>query len=142
MKDNAQDKKLSAKYRNLRWLKRRVEILERDEERCQGVNDDGTQCKVTLDEQQLEIHHRNRTTANYQDEPSENLIALCRKHHEQESNFALSQAAAKVCAVLKKSNWMVGQRELLARCISEKIISPEEFCRIIEGWLREKPHSK
>src|SRR5258708_8206751 len=118
MKNNAQDKKLSVKYGNLRWLKRRVEVLERDGERCQGINDDGTQC----DKQPLEIHHRNRTATDYRNEPSENLIALCRKHHEQESNFALSQAAAKVCAALKKSNWMVGQRKLLARCISEKIV--------------------
>jgi hypothetical protein len=138
MKHSAQDKKNSVKYGNLRWLKRRVEILERDKERCQGFNDDGTQC----DNQPLEVHHRNRTTTDYRDEPSENLISLCRNHHEQESNFALSQAAAKVCAVLKKSNWMVEQRKLLARCISEKIISPEEFCRIVEDRLRGKLRSQ
>jgi len=53
----------SAKYRDLRWQKRRVEILERDKERCQGVDGNGKQCEVTQKKEPLEIHHRNRTTS-------------------------------------------------------------------------------
>lgn len=138
MKKNTEagSQQFSAKFRDLRWQKRRIEILERDGERCQGMEDDGRQCQITLNEQQLEIHHRNRTTTDHWDEPSENLIALCNKHHEQESNAALSQAASKVSAALKKSNWMVRHRELLARCIAEKIVSPEEFFRMIEARIR------
>jgi len=61
------------------------------------------------------------------DELMENLISLCRDHHEQEKNANLGQVAREVCNVLMKSNWMVGQRKLLAHCISEKIVTPNSF---------------
>jgi hypothetical protein len=125
------------KYRDIRWQKERIEILERDGKRCQFVDEKGNQCAVTLKDQQLDIHHRNYTEVDPWNEPSENLIALCRKHHDKyESNANLGQAARDVCNALMKSNWMVGQRKLLARCISGKIVSPEELCRFIRERMK------
>jgi hypothetical protein len=66
----------------------------------------------------------------------DNLISLCRDHDEQEKNSNLGQAAREVCNALMNSNWMVGHRRLLARCISEKIVSPEQLCRFIEERMK------
>jgi len=66
----------------------------------------------------------------------ENLISLCRDHHEQEKNANLGQAAREVGDALMKLNWMVGHRKLLTRCISEKIVSPEQLCRFIHEQMK------
>ena len=124
------------KFRDIRWQKKRIEILERDGQSCQGIDENGVRCKTTLKDEQLEIHHRNYTTPDPWDEPSENLIALCRSCHEKEKNANLGQAARDVSDVLMKSNWMVWQRKLLAKCISEKIVSPEELCRFIQSRMK------
>jgi hypothetical protein len=125
------------KFLDVRWLEKRVAVLKRDEERCQGVGEDGKQCKKgSKYGNRLEIHHRNYTTSDPWDEPMENLISLCRDHHEQEKNANLGQAAREVCGALKKSNWMVGHRKLLNRCISERIVSPEDLSRFIEGRMK------
>src|SRR5690242_9376545 len=122
MKKSSGENKYYAREKlcDVRWLEKRIEVLKRDGERCQGVDENGKQCdKYSKNGDSLEIHHRNYTTSrisrNPWDEPIENLITLCRKHHEQEKNANLGQAARDVCEVLKKSNWMVGQRLLLAR---------------------------
>jgi hypothetical protein len=120
-----------------RWLEKRAAVLKRDRERCQGVGEDRKQCnKGSRSGHRLEIHHRNYTTSDPWDEPMDNLISLCRDHHEQEKNANLGQAAREVCNALMKSNWMVGHRRLLARCISEKIVSPEQLCRFIEERIK------
>lgn len=125
------------KYLDIRWLEKRVEVLKRDKEQCQGIGEDGKQCeRSSKNGDRLEIHHRNYTSPDPWNEPPENLITLCRQHHEEEKNANLGQAARDVCSALMKSNWMVRQRQLLIRCISEKIITPEEFCRTIEERLR------
>ena len=124
------------KFRDVRWQKKRIEILERDGERCQGIDENGVQCKKTLKDEQLEIHHRNYTTPDPWDEPSENLISLCRECHEKEKNANLGQAARDVCNALMKSNWMVWHRKLLVKCISEKIVSPEELCNFISKRMK------
>lgn len=131
------------KLYDVRWLEKRIEVLKHDGQRCQGVDESGKQCeKRSQNCDSLEIHHRNytisRETGNPWDEPLENLITLCREHHEQERNANLSQAANDVCSALKTSNWMVRHRKLLARCISEKIVSPEELCRFIEERMRNQ----
>ncbi len=48
----------------------------------------------------------------------------------------MRQTACEVCNVLMKSNWMVGQRKLLARCISEKIVTPEQLCSFIKERMK------
>ena len=122
--------------RNIRWEKKRIEILERDGERCQAIDEYGEQCRKTLKEEKLQVHHRNYTAANIWDEPSVNLITLCKEHHKQEQ-FALGKSALKVSSALMKSNWMVKHRKFLARCISEKLISPEEFSAFVEEKLKK-----
>jgi hypothetical protein len=125
------------KLLDIRWLEKRVEVLKRDKERCQGINANGKQCeRSSKNGFPMEIHHRNYTTTEPWDEPLENLITLCRHHHEAEKNANLGQAARDVCSVLMKSNWMVGHRKLLATCISEKIVSPEELCRFISERMK------
>jgi hypothetical protein len=129
------------KLLDIRWLEKRIEVLKRDKEQCQGINTDGKQCeKSSKGGFPMEIHHRNytisRVTRNPWDEPLENLITLCRDHHEAEKNANLGQAARDVCSVLMESNWMVGHRKLLATCISKKIVSPEELCRFISERMK------
>lgn len=129
------------KLNDVRWHEKRDEVLRRDGNRCQGIDEDGKQCrKCKKNGDSLEIHHRNytisRDTRNPWDEPLENLITLCRKHHEAERNENLGKAARDVCSALMKSNWMVGQRELLATCISKKIVSPEDLCRFISERMK------
>jgi hypothetical protein len=119
------------------WLEKRVAVLRRDGERCQGVGQDEQQCnKASKNGDRLEIHHRNYTTSDPWEEPMENLISLCRDHHEQEKNANLGQAAREVGDALMKLNWMVGHRKLLTRCISEKIVSPEQLCRFIHEQMK------
>jgi hypothetical protein len=125
------------KLLDVRWLEKRVAVLKRDGERCQGVGEDGNQCKKgSKNGDRLEIHHRNYTTSDPWDEPMENLISLCRDHHEQEKNANLGQAAREVCDALMKSNWMVRHCKLLARCISEKIVSPDQLCQFIDEQMK------
>jgi hypothetical protein len=125
------------KFLDVRWLEKRVAVLKRDGEQCQGIAEDGKQCKKSaMSGNRLEVHHRNYTTFDPWDEPMENLISLCRDHHEQEKNANLGQAAREVCNALMKSNWMVRHRKWLTRCISEKIVSPEQLCRFIEERMK------
>src|SRR5271154_210590 len=124
------------KLRDLRWKKKRIEVLERDGECCQAIDENGIQCCKTQKHEELQIHHRNYTTANPWDEPSDNLVTLCDKHHKQEQ-FALGKAAREVSFALMKSNWMVKHRKLLARCVSEKLILPEEFSAFVEEKIKK-----
>lgn len=62
---------------NPQWQRRRLEILNRDNFTCQRCYDTETQ---------LEVHHvvyRNRTK--YQDYLDKELITLCRKCHQHET---------------------------------------------------------
>ncbi|HZL77828.1 MAG TPA: HNH endonuclease signature motif containing protein [Candidatus Limnocylindrales bacterium] len=124
------------KLRDIRWEKKRIEILERDGGRCQAMDENGKQCWKTLKEEKLQVHHRNYTTANIWDEPSSNLLTLCKEHHKEEQ-FALGKSAREVSFALMKSNWMVKHRKLLTRCISEKLISPEEFSAFVEEKMKK-----
>jgi len=46
------------KLLDVRWLEKRIEVLKRDGERCQDVDEDGKQCKKSSKNgDRLEVHH-------------------------------------------------------------------------------------
>ncbi|HUA37694.1 MAG TPA: hypothetical protein VMA35_04755 [Candidatus Sulfopaludibacter sp.] len=112
------------KYDDLRWKRKSLEVLGRDEGVCQNFR--RTNIEVTL-----QAHHRNYTTSDPWDEPMENLITLCKDCHPFERKN-LGTAARKVANALMKSNWMVKHRAQLQRCVEESVISPEEFSQLVE----------
>ena len=87
----------------------------------------------------LNVHHRTYTTSEPWNEPNENLITLCEKHHKAEHD-GLGSIADGVAQALKKSNWMVKHRLLLQQCIENSIIKPEEFCQLIEERIKKSHH--
>jgi 5-methylcytosine-specific restriction endonuclease McrA len=84
----------------------------------------------------LNVHHRNYTTAEPWNELDENLITLCEMHHQAEHD-KLGSTARDVAEALKHSNWMVKHRQLLARCIEEKLLLPEELSVLVENRLNK-----
>ena len=96
--------------------------MKRDDWRCQSVGEHAGD---------LHVHHRDYTTSEPWNELDENLIVLCQKHHEAEHD-RLGPAASEVAEALKHSNWMVKHRQLLTRCIDEKLCSPEELSAFLE----------
>lgn len=66
----------SEKLKDPRWQKRRLEIFERDDWRCQNCGDkDNT----------LHVHHKVYVGSDPWDVPSEFLVTLCEICHEQET---------------------------------------------------------
>jgi 5-methylcytosine-specific restriction endonuclease McrA len=97
----------------------------RDDWQCQSA------CEHAGD---LNVHHRNYTTGEPWNELDENLIVLCEKHHQAEHD-RLGAAADEVAEALKHSNWMVKHRQLLRRCIDEKLFAPEDLSALVEKRL-------
>jgi hypothetical protein len=118
------------KYKDLRWKRRSLEVLERDKGFCQN-------CGKSSFEIVLQAHHRNYSASDPWDEPMENLVTLCVTCHPIEQKN-LGTAARNVAAALMKSNWMVKHRKQLQRCIEESVISPEEFYRIIQERFEQR----
>ena len=115
----------NAKFEDPRWRAKRKIIMERDGWRCQTAGEHAGD---------LNVHHRNYTTSEPWNELDENLITLCEKHHQAEHD-ELGSSARAVAEALKHSNWMVKHRQLLARCIAEKVFSPEELSALVEKRL-------
>lgn len=100
---------------------------------------DGWHCQSTGEQAgDLNVHHRNYTTSEPWNELEENLIVLCEKHHQAEHD-QLGSAAHEVAEALKHSNWMVKHRQLLTRCIDERLFSAEEFSALVEKRLDDGP---
>ena len=118
------------KYKDLRWKRRSLEVLERDKGICQN-------CGATNFEAILQAHHRNYTASDPWDEPMENLVTLCDKCHLIEQRN-LGAAAREVAIALMKSNWMVKHREQLQRCIEQSIISPGEFFQLVDERISKR----
>jgi hypothetical protein len=118
------------KYSDLRWKRRSLEVLERDNGICQS-------CGETNFNVVLQAHHRNYTTSDPWDEPMENLITLCIKCHPIEQKN-LGAAARQVAGALMRSHWMVKHRKQLQRCIEESLISPEEFHKLVEKRIKKR----
>jgi len=118
------------KYKDLRWKRRSLEVLERDQGICQN-------CGKSNFEIVLHAHHRNYTMSDPWDEPMENLITLCEICHPIEQKN-LGAAARDVAGALMKSNWTVKQRKQLQRCIEESLISPEEFHQLIDERIKKQ----
>jgi 5-methylcytosine-specific restriction endonuclease McrA len=114
-------------FSDSRWRAKREIIMKRDDWRCQSVREHAGD---------LNVHHRNYTTSEPWNELDENLIVLCQKHHEAEHD-QLGAAAREVAEALKHSNWMVKHRQLLTRCIDEKLFSPEELSAFVEKRVGE-----
>ncbi len=55
-----------------KWQKKRLEVLQRDNFKCDKCGDEETE---------LHIHHKERTAKDPRDEPIKNLVALCRICH-------------------------------------------------------------
>lgn len=110
-------------FEDARWRAKREETLKRDEWHCQSEGEHAGD---------LHVHHRNYTTSEPWNELDENLITLCEKHHQAEHD-QLGSSASEVADALKHSNWMVKHRNLLARCIEEKLVSPEDLTSFIDG---------
>ena len=102
--------------------------MKRDDWRCQLVGEHAGD---------LNVHHRNYTTGEPWNELDENLIVLCQKHHEAEHD-QLAATAQEVAEALKHSSWMVKHRQLLTRCIDEKLLSPEELSALVEKRIDER----
>jgi 5-methylcytosine-specific restriction endonuclease McrA len=115
-------------FEDPRWRKKRAEILERDGWRCQS---DGNHAG------DLNVHHRNYTTAEPWHELNENLITVCEKHHQGEHD-QLGASDRDVAAKLMESNWMVKHRKLLAQCIEERAVTPEEIYQFLITKLNER----
>lgn len=66
------------KLRDPRWQKMRLEVMQRDEFRCQGCFDA---------EETLNVHHNYYTPGNAPwDYPKESLVTLCETCHEEETS--------------------------------------------------------
>lgn len=66
-------------YQDVRWQRKRLEILERDQFTCQKCQASGNDM--------LHVHHRHYLTTRMPwDYPSELLISLCSKCHKQEED--------------------------------------------------------
>jgi 5-methylcytosine-specific restriction endonuclease McrA len=115
-------------FEDPRWRKKRAEILERDNWRCQA---DGNHAG------DLNVHHRNYTTAEPWLELNKNLITLGDKHHQGEHD-QLGASARAVATALMQRNWMVKHRRLLAKCIETGDVSPEEIHEFIGNRLNEQ----
>jgi hypothetical protein len=115
------------KYKDLRWKRRSLEVLERDLGICQN-------CGKSNFEIVLHVHHRNYTM---RDEPMENLITLCEICHPIEQKN-LGAAARDVASALMKSNWTVKHRKQLQRCVEESLISPEEFHPLVDERIKKR----
>ncbi len=118
------------KYKDLRWKRKSLEVLERDK----GISQN---CGKTNFEVVLQAHHRNYTTNDPWDEPMGNLITLCVDCHSHEQKH-LGTAARSVANALMKSNWMVKHRKQLQQSIEELIISPEEFYQLVEEKTKKR----
>jgi 5-methylcytosine-specific restriction endonuclease McrA len=118
------------KYSDLRWKRRSLEVLERDNGICQN-------CGKSNFDVVLQAHHRNYTTSNPWDEPMDNLVTLCMDCHPIEQKN-LGTAARNVAGALMKSNWMVKHRKQLQRSIEESLISPEEFHQLVEKRIKKR----
>ncbi len=65
----------SAQYKDPRWQKKRLEVMERDGFRCR---------KCLTNEEQLHVHHLKYTRGAYVWEyPDSNLVTLCESCHEE-----------------------------------------------------------
>jgi len=116
------------KYRDLRWKRRSLEVLERDKGTCQN-------CGKTTFEVVLQAHHRNYTSDEPWNEPLENLVTLCLDCHSAEQK-CLGPAARKVADALMKSNWMVKHREKLEFCIRQSLVTPEEIASFLDAKMQ------
>lgn len=115
-------------FQDPRWREKRKLILERDAWRCQS---DGEHAG------DLNVHHRNYTTAEPWGELEENLVTLCEKHHQTEHDN-LGAAAEAVSSALKGSNWMVKHRRILEQAIRQSAISAEEHCDFLVSKLKDQ----
>jgi hypothetical protein len=109
-------------FEDPRWRAKRKIIMERDGWCCQSEGEHVGD---------LNVHHRNYTTSEPWNEPDENLITLCEKHHQAEHDH-LGSTASEISEALKHSNWMVKHRKVLLRCIEGKAVSPEDLTAFIE----------
>jgi hypothetical protein len=114
-------------FQDPRWQQKRLEMMKRDNWLCQAQGEH---------KGMLNVHHRNYTTSEPWNELDENLITLCEGHHQSE-HYNLGFSANAVANALKKSNWTVEHRRKLEQCILERIISPEEFCELMNKKLKE-----
>lgn len=64
---------LTETYRDIRWIEKRDEILDRDDHKCQV-------CKSVTS---LEVHHTHYENKPAWDYPNESLITLCRSCHKE-----------------------------------------------------------
>lgn len=115
-------------FQDPRWQQKRLEIMQRDNWSCCGEGEH---------EGMLNVHHRKYTTSEPWNEPNENLITLCERHHKAEHD-GLGAAADGVTMALKKSNWMVKHRQRLQQCVEDSIITPEEFCQLVDERIKKR----
>jgi HNH endonuclease len=65
------------------WKKRKLELWERSEKRCEGVRSDGSRCRVTFaDISEMEPHHIVPRHPRRNDQ-LKNLAALCHWCHDK-----------------------------------------------------------
>ncbi len=123
------------KFKDPRWQKKRLKILERDDWTCQCCGDK---------ESTLHVHHRYyKTGLDPWDYPDISLITLCEECHEEESLLRpnLEQNLLQAC----KSKFLISQVESLGiaiHCMPTKYVMNiimDAFCWALEdSKMQEK----
>jgi 5-methylcytosine-specific restriction endonuclease McrA len=116
------------KLRDPRWQKKRLEIMERDNWKCQSCGTD----KMTLN-----VHHLfYKKTANPWEYDNDDLITLCEDCHEYEKDRKENEEALLIC--LKENKFLCQDLDYLQTYI---VCNPnfkkqiESFC--VEAELKE-----
>jgi hypothetical protein len=106
-----------AKFKDPRWQKKRLEIFERDEFRCQFCMDNGST---------LNVHHRWYVDgADPWDYPGDCLVTLCEGCHESET-IRLPEATRRLIQVLKMCGASSNAFELLVEPFEGASLAPSE----------------
>jgi len=118
------------KLKDPRWIKKRVEILERDDWVCQNCGEDTT----TLHVHQLHVHHTcYKAHINPWDYKKELLITLCETCHKKEHDKVNGHFKDVERAVqdAKETGYLISDIEYLVNTFIDKFNSRDDFLKFM-----------
>jgi hypothetical protein len=117
--------KYADKLKDVRWQKRRLEILQRDEFMCKSCFANEESAAEMEDTLTLHVHHMyyegNRDPWDY---PNESLVTLCSECHDEQTK-EFSNAAEWACLkAMKHKGFLVVDFKLLAKSFNSITADP------------------
>lgn len=131
------------KLLDVRWQKKRLQILDRDKFTCQSCLKDEAEAVRYGERLTLHVHHLRYSGKDPWDALDTDLVTLCAKCHEQETE-TMDGAAAKLIDLLKSKGMLSNDFHLLGVVFTNLKGSASDFvwdlCAATVGRLAQEQH--